>query len=90
MSRYKPKARPTRFCEECGEPFKQYRPQQRFCSDRKKNCRWKHWQREHPTVRLKPGEVEQPATVNVGKALAAIRWKKERDGTVKSRKRKTP
>jgi len=42
-------------CLECGDSFKVRRRDQKFCTNRRKRCRWKHWYRTHPR---KPVQIE--------------------------------
>ena len=41
------KTRKTLKCQECGTEYVEYRPWQKFCSDK---CRWMNWDRKHPRL----------------------------------------
>lgn len=45
-----PKVQQKRRCANCGRDFKPVRPHQKFCKDKKTNCRWQYWNRNNPRI----------------------------------------
>ena len=41
------KTKRTLECPQCGDSFVQYRPWQKFCSEK---CRWRNWSQKHPRL----------------------------------------